>query len=226
MISHFVGFYYSVIGSDSCVIVSDYSSLTYCGQTYIPLPMNGYECRTGDCMVPEAQVEGTGFWGKLFFGEKLYEVKNVPENEMVYLQTDYDGGISQYYVLVSQYDYYSAILNESEYCYYYASCYNDDSYNREIAMSDVTVDAINSASLESEIEYSCGGFDVRVYEKNHIFYRWEGELLREENEYYWSPSEFRKWNDVHSGYFMSHRYYRIDNEYHDVFSNYFSDFYG
>lgn len=35
-----IGFYRMVMGSENCVIASDYSSLSYFGQKYIPLPLS------------------------------------------------------------------------------------------------------------------------------------------------------------------------------------------
>ena len=122
------GFYWSVVGSPDCVVAADYNSLTYLGKTYLPLPVNGYAAVEGEIMVEECQVEGAGFLGKLFFGETLYEVKNVPNQELVYLQTDYDFCISRYFVLETEYDRYSQLVKDAVFDNYYATYFNESSY--------------------------------------------------------------------------------------------------
>lgn len=204
-----VGVYRCIIGSDNCVIASDYGSITYYGQKYIPLPMNGLECRIGDCMVQEAQVEGSGFLGKLLFGESLYEVKNVPNYEIVYLQTGYDYGVSEYYVLESEYDRYLNMINESVFDCFYVSASDSQDYVREVSITSSLAESICLASDScQEIDGNC--ISLYAYEGKHIFYRWEGDIYRSGDNFYWSPSEYQERTDMHSGYYMSHRYYYID----------------
>ena len=206
----FFGYYHMVMGSENCVVASDYSSLTYFGQRYIPLPVNGLECRIGECMVREAQVEGAPFWGKIFFGEALYEVKNVPDNEMVYLQTDYDGGVSRYFVLESEYDRYLGMVNEGAFVNYYFCGEDAEGYIREVPVSTEVVTGITETSGKN---VDCDGrrcISLYAYDADHVLYRWMGDVYQLDDIYYWSPSEYQERNDVHSGYFMSQKYYVID----------------
>lgn len=215
-----VSVFHSIVGSENCIIASDYSSLTYYGQKYIPLPMNGLECRIGDCMVPEAQVEGAGFFGKLFFGEALYEVKNVPNNDIVYLQTDNDNGVSEYYVLENEYDRYIYLINESVFDHFYLSASNADNYIREIPVSAGFVDLV---CLESDSSQEGDGWCISLYayEDSHIFYRWDGDIYRSGDQFFWSPTEYVERTDMHSGYYMSHRYYSIDQAIYDELALYY-----
>lgn len=220
VIPRLVGVYYSVIGSDSCIVAEDYSSLTFCGNRYIPLPMDGYECTVGEVIVNEVQVEGVGFVGKLFFGEALYEVKGVPNNELLYLQTDHDENISDYYVLESKYDLYYQMLTEGSYCHYYGAVWLDNGYTLEVELTDIdpavfeiSDDLLVDGSLLDGTNQS---IRVCLYDDSHLFYRWTGDLIQAEDEYYWSPSVF-----TDGGYYMSHRYYRVSEGAADKFKDYF-----
>ena len=86
-----------VMGSSDCVIAEDYSYLTLCGQRYVPLVLVDAECKVSERLIREAQVEGLPFVVKLFFGDSVYSVEHCPDNEIVYLQTEQDDLISQYY---------------------------------------------------------------------------------------------------------------------------------
>lgn len=219
-----VKFYFSVVGSKNCIIAADYSSITYYGQKYIPLPMNGIECRIGDCMVQEAQVVGSGFLGKLLFGESLYEVKNVPDNELVYLQTDYDRVVSCYYVLESAYDRYAHMVKESYYDCFYLSSENADGYIREAEFStEFSNNILASSDLCQEYD---GGWCISLYayESNHIFFRWMGDIHKTDDVYYWSPSVYRERSIAPEGYYMSYKYYKIDDSVYSNLSAYFDLF--
>ena len=183
---------YSVVGSWDCVVAQDYCSLTYLGDTYVPLPMNGYSGSLGERMVDECRVEGTGFLGKLLFGDMLYEVKNVPNNEIVYLQTDYDHCISEYFVLESEYEYYTQMLQEADFSQYFFSQYAESGYRWERELSPAIVDAIENlqypaVSEEPDISYR---LDVLLYDESHIFFYQPGTLFQTSDGYYWSPAEF------------------------------------
>lgn len=220
----FFGYYHMVMGSENCVVASDYSSLTYFGQKYIPLPMNGLEGRIGDCMVREAQVEDAPFLGKVIFGESLYEVKNVPDNELVYLQTDHDSCVSQYFVLESEYDRYLGMVNEGAFVNYYFCGEDAEGYIREVPVSTEVVTGITETSGKNE---ECDGrrfISLYAYDADHVFYRWVGDIYQSDDTYYWSPSEYQERDDVHSGYFMSHKYYRIDSSAYAILAPYIEAF--
>lgn len=185
------GFAQFIIGQESCVISRDYSSLVYYDQKYVPLPMDGYDCQTGRVIVQEAQVEGSGFLGKLFFGETLYEVLGVPNNEIVYLQTEYDYTVSRYYVLESEYEKYRRIQSSGTYEDYFYVIVQPDGYYKELPLDDNGVEAIRMAQVSTPEENvnRQNSLTVFRYEENHIFYRWEGELVKTDTQYYWSPND-------------------------------------
>ena len=66
VITQWKSVYNAVIGTERCVVAADYHSLTYMGNEYIPLPMNGCECVIGDQILSEVRVEGVGFLSKIF----------------------------------------------------------------------------------------------------------------------------------------------------------------
>lgn len=214
--------YHFVIGSDRCVVAADYSSLTFCGKQYVPLPTDGYECSIGACLVTEARVTGTNFFMKLLFGESLHEVKGVPDYEIVYLQTDYDRVPSNYYVLASKYDQYHTMLADGDYSYYYAEVLCDDSCAVQLLLDSDAAEAFDIAT-EFHADYKCGSVDkwahTLLYEENHVFYRLAGELVWEEQAYYWCPSVYSA--DWNGGYFLGNQYYLIPQEYADLLDELF-----
>lgn len=201
-------FYDSIIGSERCVIARDYSSMIFYGEEYVPLPLNGYECVPGEKIVGEAQVEGTGFLGKLFFGERVYEVKNAPDNELIYLQTDQDVLVSDVYVLKSEFEKYEQILEISTFDCYYFSCWSNEEYTKEFPMDSETYEGItvvDAGTARSEATDGRMVGRVYVYEEKHIFRRLAGEVERAGDTYYWSPSEYREdWGKL-PGYYMIYR---------------------
>ena len=198
------GFVQSVVGSKNCVIAADYESLTYYGQTYLPLPMHGYECAAGEVLVEECQVEGYGFWDKLLFGERLYEVRGVPNQEIVYLQTENDGHTSDYFVLESEYEKYEQILHSGTYDCYHASNWGVKEFSLEAKVWQMIAEAGDEIDFVSEDAE--GGFFVRAYEENHIFYRTEGEILKYAGGFCWTPYVY---DAEYDSYMMSHAYYSV-----------------
>lgn len=205
--------YYSTVGSSDCVVASDYHTLTYMGDTYVPLPMNGYSCELGERMVDECRVQGTGFIGKLLFGDMLYEVENVPNHEIVYLQTDYDCCISEYFVLESEYDRYSQMLQQVECSRYYSCHHNESWYEWEEELDPVLSAAIQDPEHQSvslEPDYS-RRVEVLLYDENHMFFYCAGTFFQTTDGYYWCPAEFPSHGyGTHPGCTWTEQYYPIN----------------
>ena len=213
-------FYWSIVGSEDCVVADDYKSLTYMGKTYVPIPLNGYEAVHGDVMVEECQVEGAGFVGKLFFGESLYELKNVPNQELVYLQTDYDACISEYFVLETEYDRYAQMVRDADLRYYYAVYENESLYSWDHRLSEelsAWLSEPDSDPISSKPEHT-GIVEIRVFNEGHIFYEQAGWIYRMSDGYYWAPEknasydyeEFGEGTDVYFSV-RKDQYYPIDD---------------
>lgn len=212
-----VSLYHSVLGSERCVVSADYSSLIFCGKEYVPLPMNGAQCSVGMRLVAEAKVTGTNFLMKLLFGVSLYEVKGIPDYEILYLQTDYDGLTSNYYVLASKYDQYHAMLTGGQYSFYFAEICGDDDCTIQLRLEAGTVEGLEAAR-DFPVEYQRGRVDqwaqIFVYEENHIFYYFAGELVSENQEYYWCPSVYAE--EPQSGFFHGKQYYDVPQKYENI----------
>lgn len=220
-----VDFYWSIVGSEDCIVAADYKSLTYLGKTYVPIPLNGYEGEFTERMVDECQVEGAGFLGKLFFGESLYEVENIPNNELVYLQTDYDDCISRYFVLETEYDRYTSLLNQLEVDTYYACSYNESWYRSEWQLSEALCAQLRIPDGDpvSQLPEKERGVVVRAYDELHTFYYEGGHLYRTADGYYWCPAEFPSHGyGMHPGCTWTERFYPIhgfDEELNVLFSS-------
>ncbi len=216
-------FYWSVVGSEDCVIAADRNSLTYLGKTYLPLPMNGYQAVKGEIMVEECRIEGYGFLAKLPFGETLYEVENIPNQEVVYWQTEYDDCISRYFVLESEYDRYSQMVEDAVFETYYAVYDNESGYKWDRKIEEDLGAAIRNAekgTAAEEPENCTAGVMVCCFDETHCFFYYAGRLIKAEDGYYWEPA-------IHSftvtgGWNWTDRYYPItgfDDKLSRIFTN-------
>lgn len=198
-------FVQSVTGSKNCVIAADYDSLIYYGETYVPLPMNGHECVPGEVLVEECQVEGYGFWGKLLFGERLFEVRGVPDQEIVYLQTEMDSNASDYFVLEAEYEKYDSLLRGGTYECYYANNWGVKEFPLDIQTWQMIAGAEEQITVD--LYGTEGGFFILAYEENHIFYRTAGEIIGYDGGFCWMPYVY---DEAFDSFVMSHRYYKIE----------------
>lgn len=198
-------FVQSVVGSKNCVIAQDYESLILYGQTYVPLPMHGHECAVGEVLVEECQVEGYGFWGKLLFGEKLYEVRGIPDQEIVYLQTESDSNPSDYFVLESEYGKYVRILEDGVYDCYYASNWGV----KEFPLDEQIWQMIAGEGEQAAVDlYDAeGDFFIFAYEENRFFCHMAGEIIKYDGGFCWMPYVY---DEEFDSFMMSHSYYKID----------------
>lgn len=170
-----------IIGLPECVIGAEYDCLTYYGQRYVPIFLGEVDCTLGEELVSECQVEGSGFWGKLFFGEKLWAVKGVSDYELVYLQTDYDSCLSPYFVLETEKERYEAMAREAEYDCIYAWYKQEDGLGRELRV-EIDQDALDRAAAGEAADDDAWAYPdryvmVMAYEEEHLFYRLLGERV-------------------------------------------------
>ena len=149
-----------IIGLPECVIGAEYDCLTYYGQRYVPIFLGGVDCTLGEELVSECQVEGSGFWGKLLFGETLWAVKGVSDHEIVYLQTEYDNCLSPYFVLETEKERYEAMAREAEYDCIYAWCEQEDGRGRERRV-EIDLDALDRAAAGVEADEDAWAYPDR-----------------------------------------------------------------
>ena len=189
-----LGFVDQIIGLPECVIGAEYDCLTYYGQRYVPIFLGEVDCTLGEELVSECQVEGSGFWGKLLFGERLWAVKGVSDHEIVYLQTEYDNCLSPYFVLETEKERYEAMAREAEYDCIYAWCEQEDGLGRELRV-EIDLDALDRAAAGEEAEDDAWAYPdrymvVMAYEEDHLFYKLLGELRYKGGACFWFPSRY------------------------------------
>ena len=189
-----LGFVDQIIGLPECVIGAEYDCLTYYGQRYVPIFLGEVDCTLGEELVSECQVEGSGFWGKLLFGETLWAVKGVSDHEIVYLQTEYDNCLSPYFVLETEKERYEAMAREAEYDCIYAWCKQEDGLGRELRV-EIDLDALDRAAAGEAADDDAWAYPdrymmVMAYEEEHLFYRLLGELVYKDEHCFWFPSRY------------------------------------
>lgn len=182
-----------IMGSPNCVIAEDYSYMMLFGERYVPLVLEDQECAQSVQLVDEAQVEGAPFLGKLLFGDAVYSVKQCADNEIVYLQTEYDLIASRYFCLESKVEKYKEILQEVAYDRWSAEIITKD-YNMfdQQLNDDLTKMLLNSNyTLNPKVNCNTDRSDgdewiiVHTYQTDGPFRRAEGELIRKQGQYYW-----------------------------------------
>ena len=183
-----------IIGLPECVIGAEYDCLTYYGQRYVPIFLGEVDCTLGEELVSECQVEGSGFWGKLLFGETLWAVKGVSDHEIVYLQTEYDNCLSPYFVLETEKERYEAMAREAEYDCIYAWCKQEDGLGRELRV-EIDLDALDRAAAGEEADDDAWAYPdrymvVMAYEEDHLFYKLLGELRYKGGACFWFPGRY------------------------------------
>lgn len=223
-----------LIGSDNCVVANDYSYINYYNEKYIPLntgylskntpsSKGAFDLELSEKSVWEVKVEGVGILSKLFFGESLYSVKGIADDDIVYLDTDYDSLSTQYYVKEDKFDYYNEILQNTKPSKYYAQIEQLDLNIKNIALNSVTVKAIKEAEkgeVDTTVTTSTnrsngeGFIPVLAFDKEHIFYQFQGELLYKNEKYYWYGYQGFPDYSAHP--------YLIDEKYYDELYELFS----
>ena len=189
-----LGFVDQIIGLPECVIGGEYDCLTYYGQRYVPIFLGEVDCTLGEELVSECQVEGSGFWGKLLFGETLWAVKGVSDHEIVYLQTEYDNCLSPYFVLETEKERYEAMAREAEYDCIYAWYEQEDGLGRELRV-EIDQDALDRAAAGEAADDDAWAYPdrymvVMAYEEDHLFYKLLGELRYKGGACFWFPSRY------------------------------------
>ena len=223
-----VGFLNELKGCENCIIASDYSYLTYYGEKYIPLDTKGYACSPGQKLAQEVQVEGITAFDKIFFGECIYEIRGCPDTSIIYLQTDYDFPPSEYYVKESELARMEEMIENFENTYTYAVITQNDWNQKEHLLNGDYEDLINNLkTLPQDTTLDCGfsrnyGEDsvpIITYEKNHIFYKSDGELLYKQENYFWYDYDNTE-NPTQYAY-QTHPY-PLDEKYYDQLNSIFS----
>ncbi len=186
----------SVVGSENCVIAADYGKITFYGDEYVPLDLGELQYDLGELLVEEAQVEGEGFWDKLFFGEMIYAVKGSAHYELIHLQTEYDFAPSSIYCRKEELVEYEKTVAEFEAVTLYCELINADWTGINKPLDEDTSAILMKKDLptsEKPLEITREGknefIDVKAFGNDGIFYSPYGTFLYRDGEYYWSDAE-------------------------------------
>lgn len=191
--SGFQALYKQIMGSPNCVIAEDYSYMTLFGERYVPLVLNGVDCTPSEALIPEAQLEGETFFGKLLFGDMIYSIRNCKNNDIVFLQSDYDLLESEYYCKESKLEELQAKAKEEMHNILTAEIRTEDGFIWDLTLSQTLSEMIinkqYSVSLDVNCDWSRGDGDefinVHSTQQEGPFIRHEGSIIRKGGEYYW-----------------------------------------
>lgn len=179
--------------SDECVISENFLEIDYKDTIYKNLDTEGYMAAEGDILVNEAKTHEHPIM-KFFFSEVVYSVDNVKDNELIYLQTDYDYIPSKYYCIESKYvDYIEMIKNFKEEEYYLMKHFANEEYIINLEEEFIgELLQLNKLSNETADCSRLNGDNWLVlisYEENKIFYKEKGEIIykTEKEKYYYYP---------------------------------------
>lgn len=182
----------SLAGSPNCRISSDYQQIVWNGQTYLPLEFPELTCNVVPRSAIEAQVEGIGLSTKLFFEDQVYCVYGCDNNDIIYLQTEYDDLPFHYYCRETKLEHYKGLYKKAEFNDYYAELpYGDGTAYYSYELKEEFSRYLDSLSKNDAAECYRDGeraIDTIYIEAKAVgtpFVRFRGEILRRNNIYYW-----------------------------------------
>lgn len=188
-VSIFFGIAQSLKGKSYAVLTNDLSCLTYYGERYVPLDMNGYSCRLGEEIVDEIKLDGGSILDKLFSEYALQSVEGATDNDLVYLRSEHD---VDFYVKETQKGYYQELLNDfnphSAYIVFEQSngyekelLINEELFSHLILLSDEDADS----NLTCEYLPNQQRMTVIAYDEKGIIYKEYGDIFVANNHFYW-----------------------------------------
>lgn len=188
-VSIFFGIAQSLKGESYAVLTNDLSYLTYYGERYVPLDMSGYSCRLGKEIVDEIKLDGGSILDKLLSEYALQSVQGAPDNDLVYLRSEYD---VDFYVKETKNAYYQELLNnfnpQSAYIVFEQSngyekelLINENLFSHLILLSDENADS----NLTCEYLPNQQRMTVIAYDEKGIMYKEYGDVFVADNQFYW-----------------------------------------
>lgn len=217
----------SLMGSSNCIISNDYQKIVWYGQTYLPLEISELTCNADSHSAIEAQVEGKSLSTKLFFGDQVCCVCDCDNNDIIYLQTEYDDLPYHYYCRETKLEYYKRLYEKAEFNDYYAEIpYGDYSLSYSYELTDEFsryLDSLNkSDSTENygDGEQSINTVYVEAKAIGTPFVRFKGEILRRNGFYYWYDAGEETPDEDFSAR-SSRPIYEIDKSYYDELNSLF-----
>lgn len=187
--SVFFGIAQSLKGESYAVLTNDLSYLTYYGERYVPLDMNGYSCRLGEEIVDEIQLDGGSILDKLFSEYALQSVQGVPDNDLVYLCSEHD---IDFYVKESKNDFYQKLLKDFDPKTAYIVYEQSNGYEKELLINeDLFSHLCLLSEMDSEPNLTCEyqpqqpRMTVIAYDDEGIIYKEYGDIFVLNNQFYW-----------------------------------------
>ncbi len=184
-------FYRDIMGSPNCVIAEDYSYMTLFEERYVPLVLNGVDCTPSEVLIPEAQLEGETFFGKLLFGDMIYSVRGCENNDIVYLQTDSGPFESLYYCKESKVNAYKVLSQQPNYDLFTAQIETRNWTIWDLTLSNTVSQMLKdkeytlSDTVNCGIEYESKRIIIHAKMCGTPFIRKDGELICKNGQYYW-----------------------------------------
>lgn len=219
----------SIIGSPHCVIAKDYSYITLFGQRYVPLKLDDVDCIPSELLISEAQVEDAGFFEKLLFGEMVYTVRNCTNNDIIFLQSEYDDLASPYYCKEDKLEQMQIQARNSIFDVFTASIPNQDGVRHDVLLDNSLKNMLLNANYTKSTEVACDYYadengqmiEIHTKQNNTPFIRYEGALLKKYGEYYWFDYDDIPATQNNADY-TGILAYEIDDSYDSVLETLFS----
>lgn len=222
-VSIFLGIAQSLKGESYAVLTNDLSCLTYYGERYVPLDMNGYSCRLGEEIVDEIKLDGGSILDKLLSEYALQSVQGAPDNDLVYLRSEHD---IDFYVKETKIGYYQKLLNDfnpqSAYIVFEQSngyekelLINGELFSHLILLSDENVDS----NLTCEYLPNQQRMTVIAYDEKGIIYKEYGDVFVANDQFYWYAYGGLEFPDSVAYQQMP---YKISDKYDDTLKSLFS----
>ncbi len=227
--------YNEIMGSEFCEISSDYSVITYYGQTYVQLKLGNVHYELGERIVKEASVEGSYFSTKLLFGDSIYSIEGCPTNDLIYLQSEYDYIESNLYCLKEKKEYYENLLNQLTAKKYFMQIESidgtfsmvsvDNEFVKEIILNTKNLlQVTDKIEVLNESDYS-KNLLIFSYGDDGIFSLFIGDILNKDGKYYWLDKENMPANYPQEYYFDEVKVYEIPEKFYSLLDQYFSYMY-
>ena len=217
----------SLMGASNCIISNDYQRIVWNEQTYLPLEISELTSNVDSHSAIEAQVEGKGLSTKLFFGDQVCCVYGCDNNDIIYLQTEYDDLPYHYYCRETRLEHYKHLYEKAEFDDYYAEIpYGDYSLSYSYELTDEFSRYLDSLNKSDSTEnYGDGerSIDTVYVEAKAIetpFIRFRGEILRRNGVYYWYDASEETPDEDFSAR-SSRPIYEIDNSYYTELNSLF-----
>ncbi len=224
-VSIFFGIAQSLKGESYAVLTNDLSCLTYYGERYVPLDMNGYSCRLGEEIVDEIKLDDGSILDKLLSEYALQSVQGVSDNDLIYLRSEHD---IDFYVKETKNDYYQELLNDfnphSAYIVFEQSngyekelLINEELFSHLILLSDEDADS----NLTCEYLPNQQRMTVIAYDEKGIIYKEYGDVFVANNQFYWYA-----YGDLEFPDSVAYQQipYKISDEYDETLKSLFSHY--